>query len=237
MSNPVSGFRAAAMSALAQGFPLDRVMSGRIPTCDDGKTSLTVDWDGSSKDYTCLEFPWPTPQQVVSAASCGPTPPQALHFCMTDQIQYTDVPPTSGNHRPTWPTYGEYRYVPPQRWLHSLEHGAVVLLYHPCADATEVAKLRAIVTSCLRRHIITPYDKLPKEAPFALLTWGCKLVLSHADEQTAAEFIQGRGIKFAPENFDMGGDFNDQLLKKSVVVSDEKDSNLCPKTSALKLAM
>lgn len=38
------------------------------------------------------------------------------------------------------------------------------MLYHPCADAAEVNKLRAVVTGCLRRYIITPYDKLPKQA-------------------------------------------------------------------------
>lgn len=38
----------------------------------------------------------------------------------------------SGPHRPLWPVYGEYVYLPPQRWLHALEvnitllHGNVV---------------------------------------------------------------------------------------------------------------
>jgi len=36
------------------------------------------------------------------------------------------------------------------------QHGAVVMLYHPCADPREVDKLRQVVTSCLRRHIISP---------------------------------------------------------------------------------
>ena len=27
----------------------------------------------------------------------------------------------SGNHRPLWPKYGEYIYLPPQRWVHSIE--------------------------------------------------------------------------------------------------------------------
>jgi len=37
-----------------------------------------------------------------------------------------------------------------------IQHGGVVLLYHPCADRREVEKLRRVVTSCLRRHVITP---------------------------------------------------------------------------------
>jgi len=43
-----------------------------------------------------------------------------------------------------------------------LQHGAVVFLYHPCADPREVAELRRVVTSCLRRHIITPSRQLSR---------------------------------------------------------------------------
>lgn len=32
-------------------------------------------------------------------------------------------PRHSEGHRPLWPVYGEYLFVPPQRWLHSVEHG------------------------------------------------------------------------------------------------------------------
>lgn len=66
----------------------------------------------------------------------------------------------SGTHRPLWPKYGEYKYVPKQRWLHNLEHGAIVMLYHPCADEREIAKLKRIIQKCLFRHIITPYNGL-----------------------------------------------------------------------------
>lgn len=48
----------------------------------------------------------------------------------------------SGTHRKLWPVYGEYVYVPPQRWIHSLEHGAIVLLYHPCANLNQVNSQR-----------------------------------------------------------------------------------------------
>jgi hypothetical protein len=32
------------------------------------------------------------------------------------------------------------------------------MLYHPCANKIEVEFLKELVKSCLRRHIITPYE-------------------------------------------------------------------------------
>ena len=45
---------------------------------------------------------------------------------------------------------------------HCMQHGAVVMLYHPCADRRQIAKLRRVVTSCLRRHVITPSRQLSR---------------------------------------------------------------------------
>ena len=33
----------------------------------------------------------------------------------------TEKKGSRGDHRPNWARYGEYLYVPPQRWLHNLE--------------------------------------------------------------------------------------------------------------------
>ena len=46
---------------------------------------------------------------------------------------YPNGIPASGYHRPKWPEYGEYRWIPPLRYVHSLEHGAMLFMYHPCA--------------------------------------------------------------------------------------------------------
>ena len=55
------------------------------------------------------------------------------------------------------------RYVPPQRWLHNIEHGSVVMLYHPCAHHTLVDELRAIVKGCIRKRVITPYSGVTEQ--------------------------------------------------------------------------
>lgn len=100
---------------------------------------------------------------------------------MHEKISYNELLPTFGDHRPLWPKFGEYRYfncifpllaalianfirfVPKERWLHNIEHGAVIMLYDPCAINFEVEKLKKIVKSCIKKHIITPTTFLSQE--------------------------------------------------------------------------
>ncbi|OWA51640.1 hypothetical protein BV898_16116 [Hypsibius exemplaris] len=215
-------------TAADEGITADMMMSGRTPDCDDGTKNLTVDWNGWDGDRWCFGERWTTSSQKLPPTEwCGPQPPPAIHHCMSDTISYEDVPPTSGNHRPSWAIYGEYTYLPPQRWLHNLEHGAVALLYNPCADPVEIDKLRKLVTGCLRRHVITPYNKLPRATPFALVTWGCKLMMASADIERATMFIQTHA-KHGAEQLSKEGQYNLNLLQRAAIVSDYDDSILCP---------
>lgn len=61
-----------------------------------------------------------------------------------------------------------------------------------------------------------------------LLTWGCKLSMSHVDDNLVKQFIKENAIR-GPEQISFDGDFDDQLIEKSEVVSDESDSVLCRK--------
>lgn len=55
------------------------------------------------------------------------------HVDIGTVIQYSSNPPSSGPHYPIWAGWQEYLTpVPRPFWVHSLEHGAVVLLYN-CA--------------------------------------------------------------------------------------------------------
>ena len=54
-----------------------------------------------------------------------------------------------------------FRYLPPERWQHNLEHGVVVLLYHPCLNADprgrkQLTRLIHTVRGCIRKHVVTP---------------------------------------------------------------------------------
>jgi hypothetical protein len=71
-----------------------------------------------------------------------------------------------------------------------LQHGAIVMLYHPCSNPMEIAKLRHIVTQCLRRHVISAYRELSYDRPLALIAWGHRLELNYVNQTEAIHFIK-----------------------------------------------
>ncbi|XP_015121381.1 uncharacterized protein LOC107044130 isoform X2 [Diachasma alloeum] len=205
------------------------VAMGPSHNCDDGQTNLQVDWDHSPVNYTCYG------QKITPDSSNDPTvycehiPEnyQALHICMTKTIEYDDVIPVYGNHRPVWPVYGEYIFLPNQRWLHSLEHGGLVMLYHPCANPLEVERLKDLVRNCLRRHVITPYSLMSEDRPLALVAWGCRLEMSYVNPKIVQDFIRRKALR-GPEAISRDGIFSDGIINKSKIVTDEDDTTLCP---------
>ncbi|XP_076244050.1 uncharacterized protein LOC143185172 [Calliopsis andreniformis] len=197
--------------------------------CDDAKTNLTMDWDGSPIDYTCYGKKLVPDKETIPIQYCERIPKNyvAIHKCMHERIDYDDNIPLYGAHRPLWPIYGEYKFLPKQRWLHSLEHGAIVVLYHPCANPLEVKRLKNLVSSCLRRHVITPYNLLNEDRPLALVSWGCRYTMSYVNPHLATAFIREHALR-GPEGIPRDGDFNEGLLHQAETVSDLEDTKLCP---------
>lgn len=74
----------------------------------------------------------------------------------------------------TWePMYDTYTVLDIYRWFLLdlfLQHGGIVMLYHPCAEPVLVHRLRKLLTGCFRKHIITPYTLLTQER-VCLLLW------------------------------------------------------------------
>ena len=81
------------------------------------------------------------------------------HYCMNETIDLETVEwgapnskpkgyrgntviPTHAPHRPVWANFGEYAYLPPERYQHNIEHGCIVMLYHPCLDKKQVTQGR-----------------------------------------------------------------------------------------------
>lgn len=135
--------------------------------------------------------------------------------------------PTIGPHRPLWARYGEYKFLPTQRWLHNVEHGAIVGLYHPCADPEQVDQLRRIIKKCLFRHIITPYLNLTQERPIALVGWSASLEMSNFDFDLCKNFIKFYA-RTGPERVFRDGQYNQLLIDKAQYVTNVIDSELCP---------
>lgn len=99
--------------------------------------------------------------------------------------------PTHEGHRPIWPHYGEYSFVPATRWLHSLEHGGIVFLYHPCALPELVDKVRQVLRSCVRKHVITADAyRTSRQRPFAILSWACRLTFNNPDDIPWKSYIK-----------------------------------------------
>ena len=106
------------------------------------------------------------------------------------------LPPSLGRHRNAWPSEGEYTYAPPQRWLHSLEHGAAVFLYDPCLAEEDLCKIRAVISKWKARlgdgdpfrFVLTPYKHLMR--PLAIVFWGRVYMSSCFAEEDIDEFIE-----------------------------------------------
>ena len=176
---------------------------------DDGVTMADVDLPAGCRDeaawascpeWTCSGDLWS--ESLIGMAmgatdtthNFSPTKDVGGHKCMNDDVTglypksgYPDrydadnLPgiPNSGYHRAKWPKYGEYKWVPPIRYIHALEHGAIVFVYHPCAPNALVDRLRAIATGCLWKHLIFPFKSgLDQKYPAALLSYGNVLKVS-----------------------------------------------------------
>lgn len=217
--------------------PVHGIKMGVVnPACDNAKVNISVDFLDDPTVYKCYHpkalYPLGTVTHGHSKQSCDTVPAgyHPRHYCMNQRVKYDSYLPTHEGHRPLWPVFGEYLYVPPQRWLHNVEHGAVIMLYHPCTHPYYVTQLRNIVTGCIRKHVITPYKHLSPERPLALVAWGCRLEMSTIDKDEVVAFIKEKSMK-GPEAFlPKEGQYTHFLIKTAVppAGSDMQDSNVCP---------
>jgi hypothetical protein len=66
------------------------------------------------------------------------------HVQSEDEIEYDHNPPASGPHFPQWASYEEHDEVVHRgNWVHSIEHGAIVLLIGDDATDDEIATMHA----------------------------------------------------------------------------------------------
>lgn len=106
-----------------------------------------------------------------------------------EPINYSDNPPMGGDHASCWAKFGVHTSaVPEARWVHNLEHGAVVFLYN-CPDgcAAEVDALEAMARE-RAFALVTPNARLPTR--FALVAWGVRLLSECLDRDAFERFYE-----------------------------------------------
>jgi hypothetical protein len=100
---------------------------------------------------------------------------------------YPVVPPVGGDHNQVWANCGYYAGpVPPEFAVHSLEHGAVWIVYADDTGDADDELLRALA-SADSRLLISELEGAP--APFVLTAWGAQRAVSRLDDPAVAEFI------------------------------------------------
>jgi hypothetical protein len=125
-------------------------------------------------------------------------------------LSYLHRPPSSGMHYGTLPQPQEYRMwdtpLPPGRWVHMLEHGAVAVLYRPdLCDNACVQQLGEFYDSAPRsslvgiRHLaITPYQDM--DHAVAVVAWGYVDEMDQMDkDRVMADFKSKVDATSAPE--------------------------------------
>merc|ERR1719233_1440459 len=196
-----------------------RVKMGKS-TCDDGVHNIEQDLKNMDRDTTCDKKFDPSDKTVhlkkgrETNAEFSEEVPKGYfpeHYCMNTTINLNTVKwgsprsspqdhrgqtdfPTHAPHRANWASFGEYEYCPPERYQHNIEHGSVVMLYHPCLDKKQVTKVKKAVSGCIRKYIITP-SRLPSlEKPVVLIAWGHYQELEFLDLNIVKSFIIEHGL-------------------------------------------
>ena len=106
--------------------------------------------------------------------------------------------PAGGPHSPIWANCGFYsEQILPEHAVHSLEHGAAWITYHPDLDETEVDALRQLA----RRNKVLVSPVAGQEAQLMATAWGYQLELSGADDARLEQFVNefAGSIRYAPE--------------------------------------
>jgi hypothetical protein len=157
----------------------------------------------------------PAPAPMKPASSCDVTiesPPvgPVTHVGEGTPIAYCSNPPSGGNHYPVWANFQEYSA--PVDWpylVHSMEHGAVVLLYKcdPPGCTEIVEQLRTVRDNAApdplcalgtKRIIIAPSPDI--DTKVAAAAWGKTYQAACVDMPTLEAFVRDNYAK-GPENF------------------------------------
>ncbi|MGH3649201.1 MAG: DUF3105 domain-containing protein [Acidimicrobiia bacterium] len=111
--------------------------------------------------------------------------------------EYNSDPPTSGPHSETPASCGVYRQpVPDVNYLHSMEHGAIVVQYHSDLAQEQVEELEEMGRNVGGEIIVAPSPDNP--APVVITAWTKLLLLDEINACVIAAFEREYGNR-SPE--------------------------------------
>lgn len=179
---------------------------------DDNTTPVVPARDASARLDGPIQLQGTKCPVTVDSPALMPT---ANHKEVGTPIEWSTNPPSSGDHFGQWAAFKEYSSVVPLGFLvHSMEHGAVLLLYKcdapPCTETVEaLRRVRDAVPtdpaceSATRVRVIIAQDPL-LDVPVAAVAWGWTYKAQCVDEPTMTQFAKDHYAQ-GPENICAGG--------------------------------
>ncbi|MEM7330599.1 MAG: DUF3105 domain-containing protein [Chloroflexota bacterium] len=107
------------------------------------------------------------------------------------------LPPMGGAHQPNWQNCGVYTSpVAPGFAIHSMEHGAVWITYHPDLAADQIAVLEDTVRGD-NYLLLSPYPG--QSSSIVMTVWDRQLELTSATDERVEQFIRAYRRQRGPE--------------------------------------
>ena len=105
-------------------------------------------------------------------------------------VTYPQVPPVGGDHNPVWMNCGVYSQpVLTESAVHSMEHGAVWIVYRPNLPKAQVEDLVKLVRG-KAYVLLSPWADTNIPAPIVASAWGLQLQANSATDPAIAAFVK-----------------------------------------------
>lgn len=118
-----------------------------------------------------------------------------------DPVQYDKIPPTSGRHNPTPLPVGRKKFYtrtenpPPERAVHNLEHGYMVIWYDSKVTEPQLKTLEDAATAAEGKFLFVPWQRGDFEGDkhIGLTAWGHKQMCGDVSGAAIQAFFDEHG--------------------------------------------
>ena len=168
---------------------------------------------GGDEDQPAANIPAPKItdfKKAVAAANCEYSKDnyEAGGDHTTKAVRYKVNPPSGGAHHPEPAGDGEYdpgNSPNPENWVHTLEHGRIIIQYKPGTPAPVIAQLRAVYEEKLKGseayHKVLMENNTEMDAQVAAVAWCHRLTCDTMNPQVfdALRTFSNEFVDKAPE--------------------------------------